>query len=338
MSQLSDALLRFHQENPRNLPWRKDPSPYHVWVSEIMLQQTRVETVKGYFERFMACLPDVAALARSNEDLCLKLWEGLGYYSRVRNLRKAAMEIVKKHRGEIPCEVSDLKRLPGIGEYTASAIAAIAFHAKEVAVDGNLVRIYARLFARPLDPGSPKDRRLVALGFAEQMDIDPAIFNETLMDIGQLQCLPNGKPLCSTCPLRGFCIAHQREEEQKYPLAKKKTKRKTEERTILILTKQNRVYLEKRPEEGLLSSLYQPMNLLGRWKEEGIRDYLEKKGYVLGSFENLGGAKHIFSHVEWHMTGWKIEVLASPKDALFVTQYEKETEYSVPSAFNAFLG
>ena len=152
-----------------------------------MLQQTRVETVKGYFERFMACLPDVAALARSNEDLCLKLWEGLGYYSRVRNLRKAAMEIVEKHRGEIPCEVSDLKRLPGIGEYTASAIASIAFHAKEVAVDGNLVRIYARLFARPLDPGSPKDRRLVALGFAEQMDIDPAIFNETLMDIGQLQ-------------------------------------------------------------------------------------------------------------------------------------------------------
>ena len=130
MLQLSDALLRFHQENPRNLPWRKDPSPYHVWVSEIMLQQTRVETVKGYFERFMACLPDVAALARSNEDLCLKLWEGLGYYSRVRNLRKAAMEIVKKHRGEIPCEVSDLKRLPGIGEYTASAIASIAFHAK----------------------------------------------------------------------------------------------------------------------------------------------------------------------------------------------------------------
>ncbi len=337
MSNLSDALLRFHEENKRNLPWRMEPSPYHVWVSEIMLQQTRVEVVKGYFERFMASLPDVASLAVASEDLCLKLWEGLGYYSRVRNLRKAAGIILKEFQGDVPHDVSKLKRLPGIGEYTAAAIAAIAFHEKEVAVDGNLVRVYSRLFAKPLDPGSQKDRRLVAQGFADLMSIDPAIFNETLMDIGQLQCLPNGKPLCSTCPLRALCLAHERGEEQKYPLAKKKTKRKTEERTILILTKQDRVYLEKRPAKGLLSSLYQPMNLAGRWKEEDLRDYLEKKGYVLGSFENLGGAKHVFSHMEWHMTGWKIEVLASPKDALFVTRNEKETEYSVPSAFSAFL-
>lgn len=337
MSTLGKLLETYYREHPVLLPWRVDPTPYHVWISEVMLQQTRVETVRSYYLDFLEAFPTLDSFASAEEDRYLKQWEGLGYYSRVRNMHRTALELQKTHGGAFPSTFEELSKLPGIGPYTASAIASIAFHQKEVAVDGNLVRVASRYFATPWNPKSEKDKGLVRLRLKEEMDIDPSVFNQALMDIGRTICLPHGAPLCGECPLKQHCVAHKRNEELLYPQASLSKPKKEENRTIVLIQCQGKTYLEKRPEKGLLASLYQPLNLEGHLNEEEVIAYLSDMGLPALSIEDLGPSKHVFSHVIWHMNGYLVRVKESNKGMLFVGEKERKERYSIPSAFLAYL-
>ena len=338
MTKSLDALLReWYAQNQRVLPWRSDPSPYHVFLSESMLQQTRVAQARGHYLRFIEALPSFEALAEASEEEVLKLWEGLGYYSRARNLRKAAIKVIEDFGGELPRDKESLLALPGVGRYTAAAISSLAFHQKEVAIDGNLVRVYARLKALPLDPKSEKDKRQAEQGLLAEMGEDPSSFNQALMDIGELFCLPHGTPLCATCPLKGICLAHGKNEETKYPLQTKKATRRIEDWTFFLLRHDEALLLEKRPDHGLLASLYGLPGVLGHLNEKEARYYIENEfGYAVETIENLGEARHVFSHVEWHMKAFQITVKAK-KDGLWASQEDIENRYSIPTAFSYFL-
>ena len=333
----SSRLLFFWNLGHRVLPWRSDPSPYHVWVSEIMLQQTRVDTVKGYYLRFMDVLPNVKALADAREDVYLKLWEGLGYYSRVRNMHWAALEIQNRFHGEIPSSYEELISLPGIGDYTANAIRACAFHQKSVAVDGNLIRVYARLFALPIDPGKPADRKKVQEGFLHLLEGDPAVFNQALMEIGQTICIPNGKPLCSDCPFASFCFAHLKKNEDRYPNLNKKPVQKTIKKTVFVVNCDNKILLRKRPSKGLLASLYELPNVDKEMTLEEAKNEWVNKGYHVESILDLGHAKHVFSHQIWEMMGYAISVSSPLPNDLFVDEEQRKSLYPIPTAFSYFL-
>ncbi|MDY2913324.1 MAG: A/G-specific adenine glycosylase [Candidatus Enteromonas sp.] len=334
---LGKRLERYYSEHRRVLPWRSDPTPYHVWISEVMLQQTRVETVKGYYLRFLDALPDVASLAEVSEDQLLKLWEGLGYYSRAKNLSRSAKIIMEKYGGQIPSSREELLTLPGIGLYVSAAISAISFHQKEAAVDGNLIRIYSRLFAVQVDPTSAKDRKKIEDVYCSLMDIDPSVFNQALMDIGQTVCIPNGSPRCADCPFAGMCKAHQKGQETDYPRRTKQRAKNEEKRTIVLLYSGDSLFLDKRPSKGLLSNLYEPINLLGHYSESEVRSFLEKSGYVLASLEDIGHAKHVFSHKIWDMIGFRAVLSLPSDDPRFVSPSKRNAEISIPSAFSYFL-
>ena len=218
LEQLPGLLLPWFAEHRRDLPWRRDREPYHVWLSEIMLQQTRVEAVRGYYLRFLERLPDIAALASAPEDVLLKLWEGLGYYSRVRNLQKAAQCVMEQHGGEFPQELSAIRALPGIGDYTAGAIASICFEAPTAAVDGNVLRVILRLTVCADSPADVRVRRRIG---EELSAVYPAghcgDFTQALMELGATVCLPNGAPQCGACPLRALCEAHAQGTELQFP-------------------------------------------------------------------------------------------------------------------------
>lgn len=333
----STRLFSFWDQGHRVLPWRSGPSPYHVWVSEIMLQQTRVDTVKGYYLRFMDALPSVKALAEAPEDLYLKLWEGLGYYSRVRNLHRAAIEIQDRFHGEVPSSYEELVSLPGIGDYTANAILACAFHQKAIAVDGNLIRVYARLFALPLDPGKLADRKKVQEGFLQLLEGDPAVFNQALMEIGQTICIPNGKPLCSDCPFASFCVAHLKKSEDRYPNLNKKPAQKTIKKTVFVVKCEDKILFRKRPDKGLLASLYELPNIDKEMSVDAAKDEWSNQGYQVESIVDLGHAKHVFSHQIWEMTGYEIVVSFPLSSDLFVNEEERKSLYPIPTAFSYFL-
>ena len=257
MRNITEPLLQWYRRNRRELPWRQNPTPYRVWVSEIMLQQTRIEAARGYFERFMAALPDVFALAEASEETVLKLWEGLGYYSRARNLHKTAKRIVSDYGGHFPETAAELRKLPGIGDYTAGAIASIAFDQKESAVDGNVLRVYSRLERCGENIGDAKLKKRVG---EELRAIYPECgcgdFTSALMELGETVCLP-GMPRCLLCPLREVCAAHAAGEETLYPVMPEKKKRRIERRNVLLYIKGDRVALRKRPETGLLAGLWE---------------------------------------------------------------------------------
>ena len=227
LRQTAEPLLEWYQKNARVLPWRSEnPNPYHVWVSEIMLQQTRVEAVKPYYERFLSALPTVQALAEADEELLLKLWEGLGYYSRVRNMQKAAQQIVAEHNGEIPAEYSILLKLKGIGPYTAGAIASIAFSKPCAAVDGNVLRVMARLTADEGNIAEPAVRKYWEKEIMEALPKErPGDYNQALMELGATLCLPNGAPKCELCPLRAYCLAYRKNQTMLFPVKTKKSSR-----------------------------------------------------------------------------------------------------------------
>lgn len=331
----SRPLLSWYHEHRRILPWREKPEPYSVWISEIMLQQTRVEAVKPYFDRFMEALPGVQALSEVTEDRLLKLWEGLGYYSRARNLKKAAQLLIEKYEGTLPASYEELKTLPGIGSYTAGAIASIAFGIPVPAVDGNVLRVISRL------TGSREDitRQSVKKAMEELIkgvmpEKDPGSFNQALIETGAIVCLPNGAPLCGSCPLASLCIARENGLIGIIPVKAPKKERRTEERTILILSKDGRVAIRKRSSTGLLASLYELPGLDGRIPRELIKGALGIQEAVITP---LPEAKHIFSHVEWHMTGYRVELTDLPEgDYLWVTPEEIKKTYSLPGAFKAY--
>ena len=301
------ALLSWYDENRRILPWREEPGAYHTWLSEIMLQQTRVEAVKGYYARFLAALPEISDLADAEEEKVLKLWEGLGYYSRARNLQKAAKTIMTEYAGEMPKTFQELKKLPGIGEYTAAAIASIVYKEEIPALDGNLLRIFSRLTSYPKVVLEPEGKKLAFSYFQEKMrGIDPGDFNQALMDLGSGVCLPKGEIGCKSCPLEDFCSSSKAGNPSEYPKLPEKKKRKVEQYSIFLIRHQEELMLKKRENKGLLAGLYEFYKLEGHCSEKEALEAVESLGLRPIRIKALGEAKHIFTHKEWEMLGYEV--------------------------------
>ena len=344
LNRIAPPLLTWYDENRRILPWREKPEPYRVWVSEIMLQQTRVEAVKPYFARFMEHLPDVESLAAAEEDELLKLWEGLGYYSRARNLKAAAQQIVEQHGGKMPSEYHDLIKLKGIGSYTAGAISSIAFGHPVPAVDGNVLRVIMRLLADDSDISEASVRKRVEEDLKPVMPKDrPGDFNQALMELGATVCLPNGAPKCAECPWKTFCRAGIEESWQQYPKKAVKKPRTVEYRTILVIRDGHRAVIRRRPNKGLLAGMYEFPSLLGKASLDEVKDWLSAQGVCAVRIEKLPESKHIFTHKEWHMTGYMVlvdglEPMHKDPSLMFVETQETEEKYPIPSAFSAYTG
>ncbi len=344
LEDIPKPLLKWYDTNRRILPWREDPTPYHVWVSEIMLQQTRVEAVKPYYDRFMRALPDVGALAEAEEEALLKLWEGLGYYNRVRNLQKAAVQIMEEYGGSMPDSYEELLKLKGIGSYTAGAIASIAFGKPEPAVDGNVLRVLSRVGRREEDITLPAVKKAMEDELRRVMPDRPGAFNQALMEIGATVCIPNGVPHCEDCPLSAFCMAYAEGVQALYPRKRAKKQRTVEEKTVLVVRDENAVALHKRPDRGLLAGMYEFPSLEGFWSADRVERWLADRGLRILRIVPLPDAKHIFTHKEWHMHGFLIRVdELAPKSAftereqwIFAKTDEAEKSYPVPSAFAAY--
>ena len=333
---MTAPLLAWYDLNGRTLPWRSVVTPYRTWVSEIMLQQTRVGAVIPYFERFMEELPDVSALAAVSEERLLKLWEGLGYYSRARNLQKAAKIVVSDFGGALPQSYHALLSLPGIGEYTAAAIASINFSEPVAAVDGNLLRVAARVSGCGEDIMDAKVRRLFRQRLDAAIDANrPGAYNQAMMDLGATVCLPNGAPKCEICPARMMCEAYKNGLTEVLPVRAKKKARKIEERTVLLLFQNGKAALRKRADTGLLASLWEFPSVLGNLDEAGVSLALAQMGLSAKSIEPTGSAKHIFTHIEWDMKGYFADVTGE-NDDLFWADAAAFDAAAIPTAFRKF--
>lgn len=330
-------LLEWFIQNRRMFPWRQDKDPYHVWVSEIMLQQTRIEAAKEYYIRFMKELPDVQSLCDVSQEKLLKLWEGLGYYSRAKNLHKAAKAIVEQYSGHFPDHYRDLLKLSGIGEYTAGAIASICFGEKVPAVDGNVLRVLSRILGSDKNVLLPEVKKEMTALLCAVMPEEAGDFNEALMELGETVCLPNGAPDCDHCPLQKFCIAYEKDLTKELPVRIKKQTRTTEYMTVLlIVSPQGHIALEKRTEKGLLSGMYQLPNLSGRAEIDSIAVILEQWHLKVLSIEELGEAKHIFTHKEWRMKGVRVVTENESECFLWASKEDLHKKYPLPTAFRHF--
>ena len=333
-----EPLLAWYRADHRDLPWRADPTPYRVWISEIMLQQTRVETVRGYFDRWMRALPDVCALAQADEAVYMKLWEGLGYYSRVRNLHRAAIHVCENYSGMLPGDYDQLLALPGIGEYTAGAIASIAFGLPIPAVDGNVLRVAARLDNDFTPITDIKYKSRTRTRFSLLMPSDrPGDLNQALMELGATICLPNGAPLCSSCPVQHLCLGHHHGNAAMLPMRAPKKARRIVPRTVLLIRYGALVGIRRRPPNGLLAGLWELPALDGALSPDEVRQSLDARGWQVRKLLSLRAAKHIFTHVEWHMTGYEIALAAAPAELTFVSPAALRAQYALPSAFRSFL-
>lgn len=342
LQSLAEPLVSWYRENARKLPWREGKNPYHIWLSEIMLQQTRVEAVKDYYARFLDTLPTVSALAEVGEEELMKLWQGLGYYNRARNLKRAAEIIVSEYDGRFPDTYEVLLQLPGIGEYTAGAIASIAFDRRVPAVDGNVYRIYSRIFAYEKDIMASASRKEIREKIEKIVPAkEPGAFNQAWMDLGATVCIPNGEPHCDICPLNSFCSSYQNHTQSDYPVKKKKKPRKIEERTVFLLEYQGKYLIQKRPPKGLLAGLWEFPSQEGKMSVTEVTKQLDSLEMDHDSLELLGIGKHIFSHVEWHMIGYLIhlkELTDHFSDTMVLADKgELEKKYSIPSAFAVYL-
>lgn len=338
-------LLKWYDSNRRILPWREEPTPYRVWVSEIMLQQTRVEAVKPFFKRFMEALPDIKALAEADEEELLKLWEGLGYYNRVRNMQKAAVQVMEEYGGSMPDTYEELLKLKGIGSYTAGAIASIAFGRAKPAVDGNVLRVIARIRKDDSPISDTKVKQAVEQDLAEVMPHDrPGDFNQAMMEIGACVCIPNGAPHCEECPLSEICMAHAGHAETAYPKKAAAKPRTIEEKTVLVIRDENRTVLRKRQNKGLLAGMYEFPTLMGFYTAEEVASYLADNGMKTIRIQPLSDAVHVFTHREWHMQGYMIRVdelePAGPgpetQDWIYIEPEETKQKYPIPRAFAAY--
>ena len=317
------------------LPWRTHPTPYRVWVSEIMLQQTRVAAVLDYYRRFLEAAPTVADLAALPEDALMKLLQGLGYYSRARNLQKTA-RLVAERSGRFPETYAELLALPGIGDYTASAIASAAFGKREAAVDGNVLRVVMRLTDCRDDIADPKVKKAVRAQVQAVMPEtaeDIRVFNQATMELGATVCAPNGPPRCLECPARDFCLGRLRGTAEDLPVKGAKKPRRVEERTVFLLLRQGQVALRKRPKTGLLAGLWEFPNAEGTLDEAEASAVVESWGLVPRQWESRLTARHIFTHVEWHMTGYTLEVAGDGPADFTWTDAGGLKERAVPSAF-----
>lgn len=269
LKQIVQPIVKWYQEQEKTLPWKQDKEPYHIWISEIMLQQTRIEAVKKYYTRFMKELPSIHDLAIVPEEKLLKLWEGLGYYSRAKNLKKAAIQIEEEYGGKLPTNYAELLKLSGIGEYTAGAIASISYQEKVPAVDGNVLRVISRVLASKKDVLLAETKKEMTKQLLEIMPEEAGDFNEGLMELGEKICIPNSTPLCEKCPIREYCIAYKENLTKEIPVRIKKQKRKIEKRTVFILKNKNEMAIKKRDKEGILANLYEFPNVIRRNNRRG---------------------------------------------------------------------
>lgn len=335
---VTEPLLAWYDAGHRDLPWRRTRDPYRIWLSEIMLQQTRVEAVIPYYERFLSACPTVRDLADAPEETYLKLWEGLGYYSRVRNLHKAAQVICDTYGGQMPADHAALLKLPGIGDYTAGAVASIAFDIAEPAVDGNVLRVVARITGdeRPIDDAKVKKDMRAQVAAIIPHDRSGA-FNQAMMELGAVVCIPNGAPRCGDCPLMHLCRACHEQITDRIPVRTPKKARTVVHRTVLLPRCGGLVGIRKRPDTGLLARMWELPAYEHPLEPSALRDQLTDDGWKVERMLSLRPAKHIFTHIEWHMTGYYVELSEPVEDLTWVTPSALRGEYALPSAFRAFL-
>jgi len=333
-SQLPELLLPWYEQHKRDLPWREDREPYHVWLSEIMLQQTRVEAVRGYYVRFLEALPTIEALANAPAEQLNKLWEGLGYYTRVRNLQKAAQQVMERHGGVFPPDHTAIRDLAGIGDYTAGAIGSICFGLPTPAVDGNVLRVCSRLTAddSPIDKPQTKKKLTEALAaiYPEGRCGD---FTQALMELGATVCAPNGAPRCECCPLSAICLAHREGIETELPIKTPKKPRRVEEMTVFLLHLDGDYALNKRPDTGLLAGLWEFPHVPGKLALEDALAQLDAWGAVPEEIEKSVERTHIFTHVQWEMRGWHIRCRKLPENFA----HGRPDACALPTAFRLFV-
>lgn len=338
LQEIQKPLLQWYAAHARALPWRENTDPYRVWVSEIMLQQTRVDTVIGYFNRFMQALPDVQALSRCPQDTLYKLWEGLGYYSRVRNLQKAAQIVADQYGGHLPENYEALLKLPGIGAYTAGAIASIAFEQKHAAVDGNVLRILARITADPGDLNNPDLRRR----YGQMLEaIYPArgqrgAFTQSLMELGATVCLPNGRPLCENCPVSAYCQAFLEDMTESFPVKTPKRAKQEQAITVFLICCAGKIALMRRPEKGLLSGMWSFVHTQEALDAQSATRWLDRHGVHADQITPLPTRRHIFTHVIWHMNGFAVAAPQIP-DAFMAADEAALARCALPTAFAKYL-
>lgn len=332
-------VVAWYDRVRRPLPWRQEPTPYHVWLSEIMLQQTRIEAVIPYYHRFLAQYPTVAALAQAEDERLMKLWEGLGYYSRARNLKKAAVLIMEQYGGQLPQQAAELKKLPGIGDYTAGAIASIAYGQPEPAVDGNVLRVLARLLASEEDIAlaGTKARFTALLRQSYPSGKEAALLTEGIMELGETICIPNGEAKCAACPLQAHCLAHETDTVARYPVKSPPRERRLEQRTVLLLRHEGRYAIRKREGKGLLAGLWEFPNVLGRLSPAEAVTWAEAQGLTVTACAPCPPGKHVFTHVEWHMDAWLLDCAEEAGAFLWKSPAEISDGFSVPTAFRFCL-
>lgn len=339
---ISSLLLDWYRQYARSYPWRQDPTPYHVWISEIMLQQTRIEAALPYYQRFIRALPDISALASVPQDDLLKLWEGLGYYSRARNLQKAAQVVVADYNGELPANYKALLSLPGIGAYTAGAIASIAFGIPVTAVDGNVMRVLSRLTGDPADVLSTEGKKHFT-ALAEQLipEEDPGSFNQALMELGETICIPNGIPKCHECPIKDHCVAYAQGNPHIYPTRIKKMSRRVEKRQVAVVIAQSSppaVLLHRRSNNGLLAGLWELPNTEDTSVTACLPQEVSSQCDAIGLLKN---SKHLFSHIEWQMQGHLLHIPSQVPlsgEYAWVTASDLESAFPLPGAFKVYSG
>ena len=334
---LPQRLPGWFQAHRRDLPWRRDREPYHVWLSEIMLQQTRVEAVKGYYTRFLEVLPSIEALAQVPEAQLLKLWEGLGYYNRARNLQKAARVILTEHQSIFPRDYDAIRGLPGIGDYTAGAICSICFEARTPAVDGNVLRVVSRICDYHGCIDDSKEKKRITAALAQVYPPAAGDFTQSLMELGATVCLPNGAPLCKQCPMERECLARQRGTIDELPVRKEKKPRRQEDMTVFLLTCGDRIALQKRPDTGLLAGLYEFPHSSGILEPQEIIAQAETWGLEPQYLEKLVRRNHIFTHIQWNMTGARLHCGRESTQFIWADRSAIGREYALPTAFRQFL-
>lgn len=342
LNEIVNPLVEWYNGNKRILPWRDQNNAYYTWVSEIMLQQTRVEAVKPYFLRFIKELPDVQALAECQEEKLMKLWEGLGYYNRVRNMQIAAQTVVRDYNGRLPASYEKLLELKGIGNYTAGAIASIAYQLPVPAVDGNVLRVISRITEDRQDITKQSVRRQMEEKLSQIMPKEsPGDFNQALMELGAVVCVPNGPAHCEKCPVSEYCLAYQHGTMEELPVKASKKDRKLENRTVLVIQDGEKTVIQKRPKKGLLAGLYELPNFEGHLSREEALVEVERMQLEPLRIEKLPDAKHIFSHIEWRMTGYLIRVASLDTETeipfIFAAKKQSEKQYAIPSAFRSYV-
>ena len=336
LAQLPDVLLPWYRLHKRDLPWRKDREPYHIWVSEIMLQQTRVEAVKGYYTRFLDRLPTIAHLADCDDETLHKLWEGLGYYSRVRNLKKAAQIVMEKYNGQFPTTHAQVLSLPGIGAYTAGAVCSIAYNLPTPAVDGNVLRVCSRLLDDPSPIDLPATKNRITDALAAVYPKDAADFTQALMELGATVCGPNRKPDCANCPCNAFCLGSLRGSAETLPVKAPKKEKRQEDRTVFILSCGGKYALQKRPAKGLLAGLWQFPNIPGHFEITQTLSEVQRLGVRPSDLIREVSRKHIFTHIVWNMKGIYLEVADTSGEFHWFTKEEINEQAALPTAFRLF--